>query len=60
MLNAARAHFRCAFASITTLLLGASALPAGAGTLEAVKQRGILQCGVSEGLFGFSERNGEG
>jgi general L-amino acid transport system substrate-binding protein len=60
MLNAARVHFRCAFASITTLLLGASALPAGAGTLETVKQRGILQCGVSEGLFGFSERNGEG
>ena len=60
MLNAAKAHFRCAFAGITTLLLGASALPAGAGTLETVKQRGILQCGVSEGLFGFSERNGEG
>lgn len=33
---------------------------AQAGTLETVKQRGVLQCGVSEGLFGFSERDGQG
>ena len=25
-----------------------------------MKQRGVLQCGVSEGLFGFSERNAQG
>lgn len=47
------------------LALGAVALialptSANAGTLEAVKQRGVLQCGVSEGLFGFSEQNAKG
>ncbi|MBZ6078970.1 amino acid ABC transporter substrate-binding protein [Microvirga sp. WGZ8] len=36
------------------------ALPAIAGTLETVRQRGTLKCGVSEGLFGFSERNAQG
>jgi general L-amino acid transport system substrate-binding protein len=36
------------------------ALPAGAGTLETVKQRGTLQCGVSEGVIGFSEKDGQG
>ena len=34
--------------------------PAAAGTLETVRQRGALQCGVSEGLFGFSEQNSQG
>lgn len=34
--------------------------PAGAGTLETVKQRGTLQCGVSEGVTGFSEKDGQG
>src|SRR5688500_3379913 len=48
-------------------VLGLRAVPlialltsANAGTLDAVKQRGILQCGVSEGLFGFSEQNPKG
>lgn len=36
------------------------ALPAGAGTLETVKQRGTLQCGVSEGVLGFSEKDAQG
>jgi general L-amino acid transport system substrate-binding protein len=60
MLNAALPSVRCAIAGISALLLSASTLPAVAGTLEAVQQRGVLQCGVSEGLFGFSARNGEG
>jgi general L-amino acid transport system substrate-binding protein len=38
----------------------ASAVPASAGTLDTVKQRGVLQCGVSEGLFGFSEKDAQG
>jgi general L-amino acid transport system substrate-binding protein len=59
MLNAAQPNVRCAIAGISALLLSALALPAIAGTLEAVQQRGVLQCGVSEGLFGFSARNGE-
>ena len=29
-------------------------LPAGAQTLKAVKERGTLNCGVSQGLLGFS------
>ncbi|MET0430037.1 MAG: amino acid ABC transporter substrate-binding protein [Microvirga sp.] len=40
--------------------MSALALPAVAGTLDTVKQRGVVQCGVSEGLFGFSERNDRG
>src|SRR5918994_555738 len=60
MLNAARAYARYAFASFSAVVLCASAAPSMAGTLDAVRQRGVLQCGVSEGLFGFSERNGAG
>lgn len=41
-------------------LLFAMAAPVTAGTLETVKQRGVVHCGVSEGLYGFSERNGQG
>jgi general L-amino acid transport system substrate-binding protein len=60
MVKAAKVDIRRAFVWGAALLLGAAALPAAAGTLEIVKQRGSLQCGVSEGLFGFSERNGQG
>lgn len=31
-----------------------------AGTLETVKQRGTLQCGVSEGISGFSDQDSQG
>ena len=31
-----------------------TAIPAGAQTLKAVKERGTLNCGVSQGLLGFS------
>jgi general L-amino acid transport system substrate-binding protein len=41
------------------LLIG-FAVPAGAGTLDSVKQRGTLQCGVSEGVAGFSEMDAQG
>jgi len=40
------------------LLLGAS--PGQAGTLEDVRARGHLVCGVSEGLRGFSEKDAGG
>lgn len=36
------------------------AVPAGAGTLDTVKQRGTLQCGVSEGVLGFSAKDDKG
>jgi general L-amino acid transport system substrate-binding protein len=42
------------------VLLLASASPVAAGTLETVGQRGTVHCGVSEGLYGFSEQNGQG
>jgi general L-amino acid transport system substrate-binding protein len=38
----------------------AFALPAAANTLATVKQRGVLHCGVSEGLNGFSARDAQG
>lgn len=60
MLNTARAYTRFALAGMSAVLLCVFALAAAAGTLETVKQRGVLQCGVSEGLFGFSERNAQG
>ena len=34
--------------------------PANAQTLKAVKDRGVLNCGVSEGLYGFSARDNAG
>ncbi|HEY0235357.1 MAG TPA: amino acid ABC transporter substrate-binding protein, partial [Afipia sp.] len=39
-----------------SVLLGACAVlaPASAQTLKAVQDRGILSCGVSQGLPGFS------
>jgi general L-amino acid transport system substrate-binding protein len=38
----------------------ALALPAAASTLATVQQRGVLHCGVSEGLNGFSARDAQG
>lgn len=48
-----------------TLALGAMALsiaaaPAFAGTLDDVKAKGFVQCGVSQGLPGFSNQNDAG
>src|SRR6201991_2071511 len=41
--------------AITLLALSvAGGYPAGAQTLKAVKERGTLNCGVSQGLLGFS------
>src|SRR5450432_1833322 len=37
----------------------ADGLPAGAQTLKAVKERGMLNCGVSQGLLGFSSMDDE-
>lgn len=60
MLAAVKALTRTAFAGIARALLCVLSLPAFAGTLDTVKQRGVVQCGVSEGLYGFSEQNGQG
>jgi len=60
MWTIARACVTSLVVSISAPLLLAFATSATAGTLETVKQRGVVQCGVSEGLYGFSERNGQG
>jgi general L-amino acid transport system substrate-binding protein len=60
MFNTAKALTRTALAGIAATLMGMLVLPAHAGTLDTVKQRGVVQCGVSEGLYGFSERNSQG
>jgi general L-amino acid transport system substrate-binding protein len=60
MWNATKAYAPTVLACISIALCLGSIAPAGAGTLETVKQRGALQCGVSEGLFGFSEQNSQG
>lgn len=39
---------------IAAAALAASASTVSAGTLDTVKQKGFLQCGVSQGLIGFS------
>jgi len=40
--------------------LGASASAASATTLDQVKQKGFLQCGVSQGITGFSSPDDKG
>jgi general L-amino acid transport system substrate-binding protein len=44
----------CAVAGAMTAVLAFSAGAGSAQTLAAIKQRGVLACGVSEGIFGFS------
>jgi len=50
------------FASLcTTAVLGMAALPAQAGkTIDAIKARGQLVCGVNTGLAGFSAADSQG
>src|SRR6185369_14686291 len=45
---------------IATGLLAASCLTAQAATLDTVKQRGMLVCGVSTGFAGFSIPDSQG
>ncbi len=53
--------FRPAFAAMTAALALAAAAPAFAGkTLDAVKQRGTVKCGVTNGVAGFSAPDTQG
>jgi len=45
---------------LLALALGLGSGAAAARTLDTVKQRGTLNCGVSQGLAGFSDRNAHG
>jgi general L-amino acid transport system substrate-binding protein len=46
--------------SLASALLALSVTAASAATLDVVKQRGSLICGVSQGLPGFSDRDAAG
>lgn len=48
-----------ALALMTTMTNFAVTSPTLAGTLDEVRKRGVLICGVSEGLKGFSAQNNE-
>src|SRR5499427_4707820 len=48
------------FAIAIVSLLVLAAMPATAQVLKTVKDRGTLNCGVSEGLYGFSARDNNG
>jgi general L-amino acid transport system substrate-binding protein len=49
------------FALAATLAaVSSTALAEGAGTLETVKQRGVLICGVTQGIPGFSNPDDQG
>jgi general L-amino acid transport system substrate-binding protein len=47
-------------ALLAAAALAISSAPAQAQTLEQVRQRGALNCGVSTGLIGFSDRGADG
>lgn len=55
-----KSTIRHAFSYLLFVVLGAVSSPVLAGTLDDVRQRGVVRCGVSEGLYGFSERNAQG
>jgi general L-amino acid transport system substrate-binding protein len=57
MTRAGLSIFRIALGGV---LMAALALPATAQTLKAVQERGVLNCGVSQGLPGFSEKDSKG
>ena len=50
----------CAVAAAVLISVAQGASPGIAQTLAAVKQRGALVCGVSEGILGFSAQTGKG
>lgn len=60
MPNRTRSRFQCLLAALSLLGTAWLAAPAAAGTLDTVKQRGTLNCGVSEGLYGFSAKDAQG
>ena len=52
---------KCAFTASAMLMLASLAVPAHAGkTLDAIKARGQLVCGVSSGVAGFSQADSNG
>lgn len=56
----ATSSFLCTLSFLSALLLGASPVVAQSSTLEAVKKRGQLVCGVNTGLAGFGAPDDKG
>src|SRR5262245_47395110 len=56
-LQSAMLH-RCALALVSLVLPFGS--DAGAQTLDRIKQRGAVACGINPGLLGFSSRDSSG
>jgi len=48
------------FSALLSIVAFFIAAPANAQMLKAIKERGSLNCGVSEGLYGFSARDTDG
>ncbi len=46
--------------AVVTLVLGLASLAGAGELLDGVKARGVLRCGVSEGIPGFSDQDAEG
>ncbi|WP_207540494.1 amino acid ABC transporter substrate-binding protein [Sabulicella rubraurantiaca] len=51
---------RLLLAAVAAIGLSAAASPSGAATLDTVRQRGTLACGVSTGFAGFSAADSRG
>ncbi len=48
------------FAVLVSIVVARDAMAANTDVLKAVKDRGAVNCGVSEGLYGFSSRDDKG
>ncbi len=48
------------FAVLVSIMAASDAMAANTDVLKAVKDRGAVNCGVSEGLYGFSSRDDKG
>ncbi|WP_371826488.1 hypothetical protein [Caballeronia sp. M1242] len=60
MKRAAERICAVALAALHMLVLPTASLAAGSETLAQIEARGVLRCGVSEGIAGFSAQDASG